>query len=90
MFVIILQLQVGEKSLEEILDQTLKESVVGVYFQNLTKTGAEMVENNVKGWISGDDNNRSLATPSVELPAKPVEYIDISSADSSQKPTSAP
>ena len=90
MFVIILQLQVGERSLEEILDQALKESVVGVYFQNLTKTGAEMVGNNVKSWISGDDKSRSLATTPVDLPAKPVEYTDISSSDSSQKPVSAP
>ena len=90
MFVIILQLQVGERSLEEILDQALKESVIGVYFQNLTKTGSEMVGSNVKGWISGDNKGRSLATPSVELPAKPVEYTDTSFSDSSQKPVSAP
>ena len=91
LFVVILQLQVGEKSLEQILDQTLKESVLGVYFQNLTKTGAEMVGNNVKSWISGEEG-RTIATPPSESPPQPVEYTDTSSSSSdiSTQPSSAP
>ena len=95
-FVVILQLRVGERSLEQILDQALKKSTIGVYFQNLTKTGAEMVGNNVKDWISNEDSSRSIATPPAEPvesvePAEPVEHIDTSSVpDSSIQPLSAP
>lgn len=91
LFVIILQLQVGEKSLEQILDQTLKESVLGVYFQNLTKTGAEMVGNNIKNWVSGEEE-RTIATPATESPPQPVEYTETlpSSSDVSIPPSPAP
>ena len=80
---IILQLQVGEKSLEQILDQALKESVLGVYFQNLTKTSAEMAGNNIKNWVFGEEE-RAIATPPTEPPPQPIEYTDTSPSSSDE------
>ena len=85
LFVIILQLQVGEKSLEQILDQALKESVLGVYFQNLTKTSAEMAGNNIKNWVFGEEEEeRSIATSPTELPPQPIEDTDTSPSSSDE------
>ena len=65
-FVMILQLQVGEQSLEQMLENALKKSSISQYFRNLTKTGAQVVGHNVKEWVYGDRQIASDKTSSFQ------------------------